>query len=136
MDVDVSAQGMPAPGAGFAEQVSRIDAFKVFVRALPSWAAKYNASVSFTFRATAQGVEIDFGLPERVAQNPKMADEVIERLQEVEKMMQLELLVDQMRNAGVGPEVLDPMINQANELAKKLFPTGSVELDEPNFDGN
>lgn len=133
MNMNVSAQGMPAPGAGFADQVARIDAFKVFVRALPSWAAKYNSSVSFTFQATAEGVEVNFGLPESAAKNPKMADEVIQRLMDVERMMQLELLVDQLRNAGVAPEVLDPMIEEANQLAQRLFPDGSVELNDPDF---
>ena len=120
MSVEVEAQNMPAPGAGFAHQVSQIDAFKVFARALPAWSQHNNTTVSISMTASAEGLEINLGLP--ASATPQMADDVIQMLMESERMGHLELLVDQMRNAGVGPEVLDPMIAEAEEIALRLFP--------------
>lgn len=118
--MDIQAHNMPAPGAGFAGQVAQIDALKVFARALPAWAKKNKSSVSITMVATEDGLEINLGLPPSAT--PSMADDVIGVLRQVERMAQLELLVDQMRNAGVAPEVLDPMIQEAEEIAARLFP--------------
>lgn len=118
--MEIEAENMPAPGAGFAAQVAQIDAFKVFSRALPVWVAKHGLSVSVSFVANADGVMINLGLPERAT--PQMADSVISLIKDAERMSQLELLVDQMRNVGVAPEVLDPMIREAEELAERLFP--------------
>lgn len=113
---------MPAPGAGFAAQVAEIEAFKVFARVLPAWSAQNNTTVSFSMKASAEGLEINLGLP--ASATPQMADSIIAMLKDAERMSQLELLVDQMRNAGVAPEVLDPMIREAEDLAFKLFPRG------------
>ena len=118
--MDIQAHNMPAPGAGFAGQVAQIDALKVFARALPAWARKNKSSVSISMVATEEGLEINLGLP--ASATPTMADEVINMLREAERMAQLELLVDQMRNAGVAPEVIDPMIHEAEEIATRLFP--------------
>ena len=111
---------MPAPGAGFAGQVAQIDALKVFARALPVWAKRYQTSVSISLMATEEGLEINLGMP--ASATPAMADQVIQIIREAERMFQLELLVDQMRNAGVAPEVIDPMIKEAEEIAARLFP--------------
>lgn len=120
MSIEVEAQNMPAPGAGFAGQVARVDALKLFARALPVWAARHNSTVSIQFNASADGVEINLGMPPSAT--PQMADAVVQILLEAERMAQLEFLVDQMRNVGVSPEVLDPMIAEAEELARRLFP--------------
>lgn len=111
---------MPAPGAGFAGQVAKIDALKLFARALPRWAQQNNTTVSLKLHASSQGLEIDLGLPPNAT--PAMADAVIHMLIETERMTQLELLVDQMRGAGSPAEVLDPMIKEAEEIASRLYP--------------
>lgn len=121
--MEIEAENMPAPGAGFAAQVAEIEALKVFSRALPVWVAKHGTSVSVSFFATEEGVMINLGLPEHAT--PQMADDVIATLRDAERMSQLELLVDQMRNVGVAPEVLDPMIKEAEDLAQRLFPKNS-----------
>jgi hypothetical protein len=120
MSIEVQAQNMPAPGAGFAGQVARIDALKLFARALPAWSLQNGATVSIALRASPDGLEIDLGLPPSAT--PQMADSVVSMLIDAERMAQLEFLVDQMRNVGVAPEVLDPMIREAEELAARLFP--------------
>ena len=120
MSIEVQAENMPAPGAGFAGQVAKIDALKLFARVLPAWSLQNNTTISLTLRASSEGLEINLGLPPSAT--PQMADSVVAMLIEAEKMGQLEFLVDQMRNVGVSPEVLDPMIKEAEDIAQRLFP--------------
>lgn len=115
------SQDPASPESEFTDQATQIDAFKLFSMILPRWSARHGSSVSIHFQAVEDGVSIGLGLPPSSATQANV-DSLFEMLRQGEKMMQLNLLVDQMRGAGVAPEVLDPMIAEAQAIAAQLFP--------------
>jgi hypothetical protein len=116
----LEANGMAEPGTGFAAQIQSLDALALFVRALPGWCRDNGRHVSFIIRATEEGVQVDMGFTEGAT--PEDAESVVARLQDCERLVRLQLLVDEMRNVGVAPQILDPMIDEATRLAERLFP--------------
>lgn len=126
----IESQNLPQPGEGFAGQVQRLNALTVFVRALPTWCREEGATVSIQLVGRPDGVEINLGLPPSA--DVGMAERVFARLLDTERLMQLETLVDELRNVGVTAEVLSPMIEEAERLALRLHAKDpDVELVPP-----
>lgn len=115
--------------SAFAEDLQRLAAFKVFMRALPGWCRENGTSVSFNIVGNADEVEVGFGMPPEMATDAA-AQSLMERLRSEERLMELELLVDEMRNVGVAGALLDPMIIEATELAHLLHPGVPFKLAE------
>ena len=112
-----------APGQGqqFASDVQSIGALRLFVRALPLWSAQHGAGavVTVTSNPEMPGVAIEFGFDQ-----PKLsvaaAQNLIERLQETSALMEMEALVEAMRELGVPSEFIDPLVEKADALALKI----------------
>lgn len=107
--------------SSFAEDLQHVAAFQLFFRALPSWCHENNTSVTFKIVGTGDEAEIGFGMPAKDI-SESMFQSLMARLGEEQRLMDLTLLVDEMRNVGVGSEILDPMIIEATELAHRLHP--------------
>jgi hypothetical protein len=112
----------PAFGGTFTEDLQSIDAFRLFNRALPGWSRSQGGiSGGFIIEVLPEGVAIGMKLPPGHA-TEAAASSLMMRLKEEQRLMNLELLIDEMRNVGVVAEVLDPMITEAQELARALHP--------------
>ena len=114
------------PPSGFSQQLQDLDAVKLFVRSLPGWSRQHGRPVQMVFTVRPDGVECNVGMS---AANPQELDRLcsslIDRLRKAERLTQLTMLVDELRNAGVGTDLIDPMVEESERLARELHPPGS-----------
>lgn len=113
----------------FAEDIQRLACFQTFMRALPVWCKEHQTSVTFQITGNGDNVQVGFGLPPE-AMSEEAAQSLMARLAEEQRLMELTLLIDEMRNVGVGPETLDPMIIEATELARRLHEGVEFDLEK------
>jgi hypothetical protein len=114
----------------FAESALKLDSIQVFTRALPAW-CRENGINGLELRLKADGSELNIGVglpPEKM--NDEIVSSILERVAEEERLMTLQLLVDEMRNVGVSTEILDPMIIEATELAQRLHPGEVIDPEK------
>ena len=115
--------------ASFAEDVQKLACFQAFMRALPAWCREHKTSVTFQITGDSNDVQIGFGMPP-ADMSEEAAQSLMARMGEEQRLMELSLLIDEMRNVGVGPEILDPMIIEATELAHRLHPGVEFDLEK------
>lgn len=109
------------PSASFLESVQRITALNVFARAFPVWVARHGRTVSLTFKGNMDGsVEFDLGMPP--GSTAEQADELIELVDQCQRLADLEAIVSEMRASGQSAEVVQNYILEAETIAMKLFP--------------
>lgn len=109
------------PSSGFLEAVQRITALNVFARAFPVWTARHGKTVSIRFAATLDGgVEMDLSMPP--GSTAEEADDLLEILEQCQRMADLEAIVSEMRASGQKDEVVQNYIIEAETIAMRLFP--------------
>ena len=119
---DWSASGMnEQQGRQFAQDVHHIEALQLFIRSLPVWCRQHKSGVqiSITCGDGWEGVGIEFGF-DRKQLSVSAGNALIERLMETSKLMELENIIETMRGLGVEPEKINPLVDEANQLAQKL----------------
>lgn len=117
-----SAQGLSErQGQQFAHDVQHINALKLFVRTLPRWSEENDTGVLIKITSVpgVGGVGIEFGFDQK-SLSVKQANELTERLIDTSRLMELENLVETMRGLGVPADIINPLVDEANELAEKL----------------
>lgn len=117
-----AAEGMSErQGQQFSQDIQHIAPLKLFVRALPRWSAENNtgAIIKIISDPQAGGVGIEFGF-DRKTLSVKQANDLTERLIDTSRLMELEYLVETMRGLGVDPAIINPLVDEANDLAQKL----------------
>lgn len=117
-----AAEGMSErQGQQFSQDIQHIAPLKLFVRALPRWSAENNTGAVIKIFSDPQvgGVGIEFGF-DRKTLTVKQANDLTERLIDTTRLMELEILVEGMRGLGVDPGFINPLVDEANELAQKL----------------
>ena len=108
------------PSQEFLGHVQRIDALNVFARAFPLWVRQHGKTASFTLTATVDGgVEIDMGLP--ASANQEQAQDLLLLLQRCQRLAHLEVLVSEMRGAGVGDTIVQRFAIEGETLARQLY---------------
>lgn len=116
-----SGLGASAPGLG--DRIQGLDAVRLFARALPGWVGQHGKTVHLRFTASAEGVECDVGFPAGTPEELEaLLASLIPRLEDSERLMRLELLVDEFRNVGVALEQIEPLAAEAEQLAARLHP--------------
>lgn len=120
----------------FAESVLKLDAIQILARALPAWCRENGIKpgenrLEMMLGADSSEMQVGVGLPPHLMDDAHMTS-LIQRIGEEERLVVLQILVDEMRNVGVGPEVLDPMIVEATELAQRLHPGEIVDPEKFN----
>lgn len=109
------------PSQSFLRDVGRITALNVFARAFPVWTRRHGKTVSVQCVGHLDGsVEINLGLPP--GSSEVQANEVVELLEQCQRLADLQVIVQEMRQAGVAPAILENYIMQGEALAQKLFP--------------
>lgn len=119
-----------------ATKMQSISAFKVFVRAMPEWARRHGGvEPAIIIRGKDGGVEINFSFPASIRalgiEPEKLVSDLIEHLAKEARLMEMEMLVDEFRGVCVPPDVIDPMLVEANGLLRQLHPTGDGVLKSP-----
>ena len=108
------------PSQEFLGHVQRIDALNVFARAFPLWVRQHGKTASFTLTATVDGgVEIDMGLP--ASANEEQAQDLLLLLQRCQRLAHLEVLVSEMRGAGVDDAIVQRFAIEGETLARQLY---------------
>jgi hypothetical protein len=108
------------PSQEFLGHVQRIDALNVFARAFPLWVRQHGKTASFTLTATTDGgVEIDMGLP--ASANQEQAQDLLLLLQRCQRLAHLEVLVSEMRGAGVDDAIVQRFAIEGETLARQLY---------------
>lgn len=113
-------RGLNGLDEGFARDVQEISALALFAKALPGWCAANGKGVRITVQCGGPDVSVDIGLS--AGATAEQAEDLLRCLRDWERLQVLELLVDQLRGAGVSVAILDPMIAEAERLALKLAP--------------
>lgn len=113
---------------GFARDVQEISALALFAKALPGWCRQHRRGVRIVFECAGDGVAINIGVPDGTPS--AVADDLLGRLRDWDRLQALELLVSELRNAGVSPDIIDPMIDEAEALAHKLSPPEEIVAPE------
>ncbi len=108
----------------FFEDVQSLAACKVFVRALPVFVKLHpDAPLSMIIKSADKQVGFGISFPASCADRAEeLTSELMSILKKEERLMELELLADEMRNVGVAPDILDPMLAEAEKLARELHP--------------
>lgn len=120
---EVHGEGF-VPSPGLSEAVSRITALNVFARAFRAWAMRRGKGASISFQGHPDGsVEVDLGLPPGSA--PGQADELLEIIEQCQRMADLEAIVSEMKHAGVSPDIVQNYVVEAEAIAHRLFGRGS-----------
>lgn len=120
MSEDLQAEGF-TPSASFTQAVQKITALNVFARAFSVWMARHDRSVSLTFKGHVDGsVEFNLGMPP--GSTAEQADELLELLEQCQRMADLEAIVSEMRASGQSAEVVQNYILEAETIARQLFP--------------
>lgn len=117
-----SAEGMSDnQGQNFAQDVQSIDALKLFVRTLPKWSTENQTGVLIKITSVpgAGGVGIEFAF-DRKNLSVKQANALTDRLIATSRLMELEHMVETMRGLGVDPDIINVLVDEANDLAVKL----------------
>lgn len=110
-----------------AAKIQSTAAFKTFVRALPEWARRHGGlHPTIIIQGTDDGAEVSFSFPAEVRQHACSPEDLLanlmEHLSEESRLMEMEILVDEFRGVGVLPEVIDPMLVEANRLLRQQHP--------------
>lgn len=103
------------------EKLITLESFRLFSRILPKWSKDFGASAVFNMKITprSEGVIFDIGFSEGTL--PEVIVELFERFALAEKMVELQNLIEEARNWGVNPELVDPMVAEAEQIQQKLF---------------
>lgn len=116
------AEGLSArQGQQFAQDIQHINALKVFIRTMPKWSTEFNttAIIEITSMPRVNGVGIEFKFDKK-SLTVKEADALTERLIDTSRLMEIEYLVETMRGLGVEPDIINRLVDEGDELAKKL----------------
>jgi hypothetical protein len=119
---DWTSQGLDErQGASFAQDIQSIAPLALFARALPGWVEKHSTAVRISIECApgmgGAGIAMSFGrdsLPVAVAQD------LVERLTQTSRLMELETLVETMRGSGAPPAQVDALVEEADRLAQQL----------------
>ncbi len=108
------------PSQEFLGHVQRIDALNVFARAFPLWVKQHGKTASFKLTATPDGgVEIDLSLP--ASADEGQAQDLLFLLQRCQRLAHLEVLVSEMRGAGVADAIVQRFAIEGETLARQLY---------------
>ncbi len=118
--VIAETHGMPELSAGFASEVQQIEALALFAKALPGWVMENGKGVKITIECGGPSISVDIGLSQGATS--EQADDLLQRLRDWEKLDRLGLLIDEMRNVGVSVDIIDQLVNEAEDLARRLSP--------------
>ena len=103
----------------FTDQIQRITALNLFARAFPVWQARTGRTASFHIRATPDGgVEFELGLPPGTPL--RQAEDLLELLEQFQRLSDLEAIVSEMRQAGVEDAVVQAYVMEGETLAQGL----------------
>ncbi len=109
------------PSQEFLNHVQRIDALNVFARAFPLWVKRHGKTASVLLTATHDGgVAIDLRLPDGSSE-PEAAD-LLDLLSKCQRLSHLEVLVSEMRQAGVEDAKVQRYAIEGETLARQLYP--------------
>ncbi len=108
----------------FFEDVQSLAACKVFVCALPVFIKLHPAApLSMIIKSADKRVGFGVSFPASCADHAEdLTKELMTILKKEDRLMELELLADEMRNVGVSPDILGPMLAEAERLARELHP--------------
>lgn len=104
----------------FLAKVQSIEALALFARALPAWCRRSGHEISIVIKSNADHIEISLGLSPGAS--PEDAESAVEFIEKTQRMVSLQTLVDEFRNAGVDADTVGSMIDEAEALALELFP--------------
>lgn len=104
----------------FHTQTQQLNACKVFARTLPQWCNDNKSGVSFSFVSHGDGVEINLGLEDGATM--EMAEDIVYRLQATERLMMIEVLVQEFRRVGAPVEEINALVDEGEQIAKMLHP--------------
>lgn len=106
----------------FSQDVQQIQSLKLFIRTLPKWCQDKQASVMIKIVSSPDmpGVGIEFGFDKKTL-SLNDSNELTDRLIETNHLMELEQIIETMRGLNVPSEYINPLVDEANNLAKKLY---------------
>lgn len=108
------------PSQAFLGHVQRIDALNVFARAFPLWVKQHGKTASFHLTATQDGgVVVDLGLPKGTLED--QAQDLLQLLSQCQRLAHLEVLVSEMRGAGVDDNIVQRFVIEGETLARQLY---------------
>lgn len=108
-------------GQEFALAVSDIHALKVFLTSLPYWSKKHDTGVLVQISSSPNhdGVGIEIGFSRKTLPT-KSAEDLIDLLKERNHLWELELVIGKMKELGCDPDVIDVLVEEANQIAIKI----------------
>ena len=119
---DWKSQGLDScQGESFAQDIHSITPLALFTRAIPKWVDGHQTSVHINIECQpgmgGAAIEIGFG---KETLSVKSAQEFIEILIKTARLMELESHIEMLRGAGGSPDIINKMIDEAEELAESL----------------
>ena len=119
---DWSVQGMSEKqGQQFASQIQDIKPLKLFIRSLPGWCAYHKTGIVLKIIGKPEwsGVGVEMGF-DRANLPVHAANDLINRLTDTSRLIELEYLVETMKGLGVDPVIINRLVDEADILAQKL----------------
>lgn len=103
--------------------VQTLECLRTFAAGLPGWVQANGVEAHIRIRGTTDGVEVQVGFADQDAGKREIyTNSLLDRLRDVERLQRLQLLIDEMRGAGVEALLIDPMIEEAERLIARLYP--------------
>lgn len=115
-------QETPAAPSSFADQLQGLDAMRVFMQAIPAWMRQNGRTVHLKFTGTEEGVECDLGFPADEGEMDELTGSLMDLLQKTERLQRLQFLIEEFREAGMEPTVIDLLVAEAESLVRELHP--------------